>query len=159
MKKITDGYQLSASDLIGHLNCWHLSVLDRAIADGALQRPKAWDPLLEILRERGAAHERAFVEHLKNHGIKAANVEGVEVTPSAVAETLAAMKGGVPVIVQAALAHDRWAGRADNPRRRSNHRALQRSGIHDSASIARRPRRDRRQISGSGGAHRDLLHG
>jgi hypothetical protein len=34
---------------------------------GTLEKPKIW-PLLEILRERGACHERGSVEHLRNSG-------------------------------------------------------------------------------------------
>ncbi len=58
MRKSGATFQLSASDLVGHLNCRHLTVLDRAVAEGALAKPKIWDPLLQILAERGSAHER-----------------------------------------------------------------------------------------------------
>jgi hypothetical protein len=51
----TDGtIQLSASDLVGHLNCHHLTELDFAVSNGKLSKPKIRDPLLEILAERGA---------------------------------------------------------------------------------------------------------
>jgi hypothetical protein len=46
-----------------------------------------------------------------------ASVDGVEVTNAPVADTLAAMQRGVSVIVQAALAHQGWNGRADILRR------------------------------------------
>ena len=64
MRKTGDSFELSASDLIGYLNCRHLAALDRAVAEGALAKPKVWDPLLDILRERGAIHEQNYVEHL-----------------------------------------------------------------------------------------------
>ena len=54
MKKHLDKIVLSASDLVGHLNCAHLTELDLQVAEGALAKPKHCDPLLEILRERGA---------------------------------------------------------------------------------------------------------
>ena len=44
MKKTAGGFDLSATDLVGYLNCKHLSRLDRAVAEGALAQPKAWDP-------------------------------------------------------------------------------------------------------------------
>jgi len=58
--------QLSATDLVNHLNCRHLTNLDRAAAIGTLEAPQQWDPLLKILWERGALHELQYVEHLKN---------------------------------------------------------------------------------------------
>jgi predicted RecB family nuclease len=117
MRKTGDSFELSASDLIGYLNCRHLAALDRAVAEGALPKPKSWDPLLDILRERGAIHERNYIEHLAKAGLEAVRIEGIEVTGAAVSETLAAMKTGVPVIVQGALANDGWVGRADILRR------------------------------------------
>ena len=50
---------LSASDLIGHLNCRYLTKLDLAVASGKLDRPRTWDPVLEVLAERGVLHEQA----------------------------------------------------------------------------------------------------
>ena len=56
---------LSSGDLVGHLNCRYLTDLDLRVAKGQLTKPKIWDPVLETLAERGAQHERGFVEHLK----------------------------------------------------------------------------------------------
>jgi uncharacterized protein len=70
MRRSGDSFELSASDLIGYLNCRHLAALDRAVAEGALAKPKAWDPLLDILRERGAVHEQNYVEHLAKAGLE-----------------------------------------------------------------------------------------
>jgi hypothetical protein len=53
MKQHANEIVLSASDLVGHLNCGHLTELDFQVATGALAKPKRWDPVLEILRERG----------------------------------------------------------------------------------------------------------
>ena len=117
MRKVGDQFELNASDLVGYLNCQHLAALDRAVADGALAKPKFWDPLLDILRERGTIHERNYVEHLAAVGLEAVRIDGIEVTDAAVSETLDAMKSGVPVIVQGALSSDGWVGRADILRR------------------------------------------
>jgi uncharacterized protein len=117
MRRTGDSFELSASDLIGYLNCRHLAALDRAVAEGALPKPKSWDPLLDILRERGAIHEQNYVEHLAKAGLETVRIDGIEVTDAAVAETLAAMKAGVPAIVQGALADNGWVGRADILRR------------------------------------------
>lgn len=117
MEKTGDKFRLSAADLVGYLNCRHLTVLDRAVAEGTLAKPKVWDPLLQILWERGSVHERNYVNYLKTSGLNVVRIEGVDVTDVAVGQTLAAMKAGTEVIVQGALSHDGWVGRADILRR------------------------------------------
>src|SRR6266446_6644198 len=117
MRKLGNSFELSATDLVGYLHCHHLTVLDRAVAEGALSKPKVWDPLLQILSERGAAHERSYVEHLTKAGLDVIRIDGVDVTNEAVDATLSTMQRGVPVIVQAALSHQGWNGRADILRR------------------------------------------
>jgi predicted RecB family nuclease len=117
MRKVGDSFQLSATDLVGYLQCRHLTALDRAVSEGAVAKPRIWDPLLQILSERGAAHEQGYVEHLTGAGLDVTRIDGVEVTSEAVAQTLAAMQHGMPVIVQGALSHQGWNGRADILRR------------------------------------------
>ena len=117
MQKFGGSFELSATDLVGYLNCHHLTALDRAVAEGALPKPKVWDPLLEILFERGAAHEQSYIEHLTKAGLDVLRIDGIGVTNAAVAETQAAMQRGIPVIAQAALTHQGWNGRADILRR------------------------------------------
>lgn len=117
MKRIINVVELSATDLVGHLNCPHLTELDLSVATGALAKPKVWDPLLETLRERGRRHEEGFVEHLKAQGLETVRIDGVDITPDAVAPTQEAMASGADVIIQAALKHGRWSGRADILRR------------------------------------------
>ena len=55
---------LSASDLVGHLNCHYLTKLDLAVTKGKLDKPSVWDPVLEVLVERGASHEQSYLDHL-----------------------------------------------------------------------------------------------
>jgi len=117
MRVFEDGFVLSATDLVGYLNCRHLSDLDRAVAEGARPKPKSWNPLLEVLWERGAIHEQSYVEHLKASELDVIRIEGVDVGPEAIAATIEAMQHGVPVIVQGALANGKWSGRADILRR------------------------------------------
>jgi predicted RecB family nuclease len=105
--------QLSASDLVGYLNCHHLTYLDTLVATGAKARPEVWDPSLEVLWERGAAHERAYVEHLRARGLEIVEIEGIGVAPVQVEQTLAAMRAGAEVIVQGAFLQGVWSGRAD----------------------------------------------
>jgi predicted RecB family nuclease len=117
MKYTGDQLQLSASDLVGHLNCEHLTALDMEVANGRLAKPVHWDPLLEILQERGLRHERAYLEHLRSLGHNPVTIDGVDISDVSVEQTLSAMRAGEAVIVQAALRSGRWSGRADILRR------------------------------------------
>ncbi|MBN9614739.1 MAG: TM0106 family RecB-like putative nuclease [Acidobacteriales bacterium] len=117
MKKVGNSFELYATDLVGYLYCRHLMVLDRAVAEGVLAKPKVWDPLLQILSQRGSAHERDYVEHLTAAGLDMVRIDGIDVTVDAVGETLDAMRRGTAVIIQAALSHQGWSGRADILRR------------------------------------------
>jgi predicted RecB family nuclease len=84
---------------------------------GALSRPHVWDPLLELLWERGARHERGYCEHLEAAGLTVTVIGGIGVDEAAVAQTLAAMRAGASTIVQGALRAGQWGGRADVLRR------------------------------------------
>ncbi|WP_342586881.1 TM0106 family RecB-like putative nuclease [Mesorhizobium sophorae] len=108
---------MSATDLVGHVNCEHLTALDIQVAVGTLAKPSHWDPLLEILRVRGFRHEQAFIVHLQASGLDAITIEGVDITDESVNATLDAMKAGREIIVQGSLRSGRWAGRADILRR------------------------------------------
>jgi predicted RecB family nuclease len=117
MKRVGNSFELSASDLVGYLNCRHLTALDRAVAEGRMPKPQIWDPLLQILSERGAAHEQDYVEHLAASGLHVTRINGVDVEDGGVAETVVAMQEGKEVIVQAALSQHGWMGRVDILRR------------------------------------------
>lgn len=117
MKKIKGTLRLSASDLVGHLNCNHLSSLNVQVATGALAKPDHYDPLLEILRERGHLHEQAYLKHLQSCGLEITVIDGVDITDSSVEATLVAMRAGKEIIAQGALRSGRWSGRTDILRR------------------------------------------
>src|ERR1700688_38614 len=108
MEQINGSIQLSATDLVGHLNCRHLTSLDIEVANGVLDRPKTWDPLLEILWERGARHEQGFADHLRSEGFQITVIDGVGVDDDAVARTRAAMARGDQIIVQGAFRTKGW---------------------------------------------------
>ena len=141
MKKTKDFFELSATDLVGHLNCHHLTDLDRAVAEGALAKPKVWDPLLKILAERGAAHEQSYIEHLTKAGFEVVRIDGVEVTDEAVPQHSPPCASGVPVIVQGALAHKGWIGRADILRRVEGVRARLAAGLMRRSTRSSRAKR------------------
>ena len=69
MRSTEGAIVLSASDLTGHLHCGHLTALDVEVAKGARLKPKVWDPVLELLAERGALHEASYLDHLRASGL------------------------------------------------------------------------------------------
>jgi len=117
MKKLNGIIHLSASDLVGHLNCGHLSTLDIQVAIGVRAKPDHYDPLLEILRERGHRHEQTYIKQLQTSGFEITVIDGVDINDPSVSSTLEAMRAGKDIIAQGALRHERWSGRADILRR------------------------------------------
>jgi len=117
MQKIGATLNFSSGDLVGHLNCRYLTELDLKVANGKLEKPKVWDPVLEALAERGALHEQGFIEHIKSGGIAVTVINGVGVDSMSVAATGEAMARGNPIIVQGALQAGGWSGRTDVLRR------------------------------------------
>jgi predicted RecB family nuclease len=113
MLKIERTIQLSASDLVGHLNCRNLTELDLAVANGELAKPKVWSPLLDVLRERGHRHEQSYVDDLRAKGLDIVTIPGAGLEAEAVAATKEAMRLGREVIVQGAFLADNWGGRPD----------------------------------------------
>jgi uncharacterized protein len=79
MMKVGETIQLSASDLVGHLNCRNLTELDLAVSKGELAKPGVWSPLLDVLRERGIRHEQGYLEQLRAKGLDIATVKGVRI--------------------------------------------------------------------------------
>ena len=79
---------LSASDLVGHINCRYLTQLDLKVARGALPKPAYYDPTLELLVERGRRHDQAYLDHLVSLGRQMTAIAGVGIDPSALAATL-----------------------------------------------------------------------
>ena len=117
MRLVDKQLRLSATDLANHLSCRHLSQLSRAAAEGKATKPKWYDPIAEILRERGVTHEAEYLTYLRDSaGLEVAAIpEGPE--QSSVARTLDAMQNGAELIYQGALGNDRWYGRTDFLRR------------------------------------------
>jgi len=83
MRSGRETIHLTASDLVGHLNCRYLTALDLAVARGEAAKPSVWDPVLEILVERGARHEKAYIDHLKSQGHAVSVIDGVGATDDA----------------------------------------------------------------------------
>jgi len=117
MQRIGTSLQLSASDLVGYLNCRHLTSLDRSVADGALKKPSVWDPLLDILWERGSIHEQNYIDHLRKAGHDIVEIHGGGIDQAIADQTFQAMRAGAEIIVQGAFLREGWGGRTDVLRR------------------------------------------
>jgi len=109
---------VSATDLVGFLECDHLVTLEEARARGELEKPFREDPQLDLVRRRGYEHEQRYIERLRNEGRTVVEMRLRDPrTPSdlraAEAETLAAMHAGTDVIFQATFFDGRWRGHPD----------------------------------------------
>jgi predicted RecB family nuclease len=104
----------SATDLASFLACRHRTALEIAVALGTLTRPSVDDPKLEALFARGLDHEANYVARLAAGGAsKLIALADVKDRQAAIDQTIAAMRAGVDVIVQAALGDAQWYGRPD----------------------------------------------
>jgi len=109
--------RLSAADLVGDLACRHLTQLNLDAAWGKLDAPFHASRLLKQLRERGLAHERAYIEHLQSSGSQIVEIDGVGFDDISHAATVDAMRSGAEIIYQGVLGDGRWGGRPDILRR------------------------------------------
>ena len=91
----------------------NLTELDLAVARGSLAKPRIWNPLLDVARERGLSHEQGYVDHLRSSGFEVETIAGMEFNDEAFAATAKAMSLGRQVIVQGAFLADNWGGRVD----------------------------------------------
>jgi predicted RecB family nuclease len=117
MKIERDVVRLSATDLSGHLACDHLTTLDYSVARGVLATPNWSNPDALVLQQLGFEHERRYLKHLAELGLGVSDLRETGAGQEAASETLAAMRKGTEVIVQATLSNGRWMGRADVLRR------------------------------------------
>ena len=102
---------VSPSDVDDFLACEHLARLELAVAGGEAERPERANPQGELIRRKGDAHERAYLDSLT-----AAGKEVFAVTARGEAGARAteeAMRGGAEVIYQAALVDGSWRGYSD----------------------------------------------
>ena len=123
MEVIEDSLTYSATDLVGFLECQHLTSLELAALSGHLERPERSDPVLDRIAQRGQLHEERFLESLLSDGFRVVKLELDPNLPRGERlakgrdHTLSAMQSGVDVIYQAVLFDGRRLGFADFLRR------------------------------------------
>ncbi|HEV2035302.1 MAG TPA: TM0106 family RecB-like putative nuclease [Candidatus Dormibacteraeota bacterium] len=117
MYNAADVLVLSATDLVAHLECEHLTQLERRAALGEIKRPVRVDPSLDLVASLGEEHERKHLDRYRALGFSVAVIEQRGYAPDdlqrAEAKTLDAMRSGVDVIYQGTFFDGRWTGRAD----------------------------------------------
>jgi len=115
--QLRDGdYLFSATDLVGFVECEHLTVLQlQSLHDeGARAMRSAPDASAELIARKGDEHERAYLERLRAHGREVIDIAaGGGSIDEKVARTLAAMRSGPEVIYQATLRDGQLVGHAD----------------------------------------------
>ena len=105
----------SPSDLGNFVACEHLSRLEAEVAHGGLTRPSVENAFAELIRRKGAEHERAFLDALREAGHVVTEVGLGEARDfeAAARATAEAMRAGAAYIYQAVLVADGWRGIAD----------------------------------------------
>src|SRR5262245_31244464 len=110
---VVDGFiRTSPTDFANFLACRHKTALDLAAALGRLPTPRWVDPFAEVLRQRGTEHERGYVNALRADRLTIVDLAEVPWDERS-DRTLAAMRAGADVIVQAGLTNTQWFGYAD----------------------------------------------
>lgn len=108
---------LSATDLVNHLECAHLSHLDLEVASGRLELEATRTDTADLLSRKGDEHEAEWLAQLRAEGTDVVEIPaapyGLDGLRAAVDATTAAMRAGAKVIYQAALMDGRWRGFAD----------------------------------------------
>lgn len=108
-------YLFSPTDLSRHVNCGYLTLLNREVAQGKLDRPTITDPYFHMITERGRQFEKKYVESLKRDSdLQVIDfTEGDDKDHHLFDRTMTAMKEGADIIVQGYLKKDGWAGHPD----------------------------------------------
>lgn len=108
--------QFSASDLGRFLSCRHCTALDMEVEQGAREAPFFHDPFLEMLKERGLAHEKKYIESIAEGGDEVLNLADLSRTEAA-DRCLEAMRKGQSAIAQGVLRSGEFLGLPDVLRR------------------------------------------
>lgn len=120
MHTIDGAIVVAATDLVGFLECGHLTNLERAARADQVKRPEREDPELDMIARRGLEHEARYLESLRDAqrtvatiATRADHESQGDMLRRAAAETLEALHRGDEVIYQATFFDGRWRGHAD----------------------------------------------
>jgi len=117
VQRVDDKLILSATDLINHLECAHLTHLDLEVAQGRLKIEETRTDSADLVARKGDEHELAYLQSLRADGRDIAEIEnerGLDGLRRGAERTLRAMREGREIIYQAVLFDgERWRGHAD----------------------------------------------
>ena len=113
VQRIGDRLVFSPSDLNHFLECEHLTALDFARDPTTPRGPR--DPQTELLAEKGAEHERAWLEHFRDErrDIAVIDADGERDWLLDAERTIAAMRRGAGLIYQGVFIDGEWHGVSD----------------------------------------------
>ena len=116
MQLRNESYLFSATDLVGFLECEHLTVLDlQSLHDADVRTAKiAPDEGAALIARKGDEHERAYLDRLRADGRAVVDIAAdAGSVDDKVVRTLVAMRSGAEVIYQATLRDGQLFGHAD----------------------------------------------
>lgn len=117
MERVDGRLIFSASDLINHLECAHLTHLNLEVALGRAELEQTRSDTTDLVARKGDEHEQAHLAQLHADGREVVEIEsapGLAGTRAGARETVAAMKAGAEVIYQGVLFDGvRWRGHSD----------------------------------------------
>ena len=122
MQRVGGQMVYSATDLVGFMECRHLTNLERAAAARLVTRPVRVDPVLDRIGQRGRDHEARFLDDRRAEGLSIADLSSespddplTRYTRGCEA-TLAAMRSGVDLTLkQLAAAFEKFHLKEVNP--------------------------------------------
>src|SRR6185503_16026521 len=110
MQRIDGSLVFSPSDLHKFVECEQLTALQVQASAGVIDTPHRDDAALDLLREKGLEHERAWLKRLRDEGRAVTTIEVAGDWPGAARATESAMLGGAAVIYQGVLQSGNWRG-------------------------------------------------
>lgn len=112
MQKRDGRVLFSAGDLVGYLECEHLTTLGLEHLETPLQKAKA-DEQMALIQDMGFAHEERYLEQLRAKAVQVVEI-GEDGTPESRADaTLEAMRKGAELTYQAVFLSGNLLGIAD----------------------------------------------
>ena len=90
MKQENQKIIFSPTDLANHLSCNYITVLNKKVLQGEIERPKVENRVLDSLRQKGLEFEDNFLTKLINDGLNVVKIEQKD--PLAEENTIKAMK-------------------------------------------------------------------
>jgi uncharacterized protein len=114
MLKHKDARLASASDIVNYLGCAHRTTLDLIDLETPLEKAVD-DEQMELVQEKGRAHEAGFLDGLRGAG-GLVEIDGASLEEK-LERTRETMRAGTGVIYQAALREGQCVGHADFLRR------------------------------------------